>query len=75
MGAGRRGRRLAVLDDAARLDAICCAYTALRMADPEAAMSIGTPERGRVAFPGGPSLRGRVALTLARLRDEGSVRI
>ena len=38
-------------------------------------MSIGTPERGRVAFPVDPSLRGRVALTLARLRDEGSVRI
>jgi predicted nuclease with RNAse H fold len=63
------------LDDAARIDAICCAYTALRMADPEAAMSIGTPERGRVAFPADASLRGRVALTLARLRDEGSVRI
>ena len=63
------------LDDAARIDAICCAYTALRMADPEAAMSIGTPERGRVAFPADALLRGRVALTLARLRDEGSVRI
>jgi Protein of unknown function (DUF429) len=63
------------LDDAARLDAICCAYTALRMADPEGAMSLGTPERGRVAFPAGPSLRSRVTLTVARLRDEGTVRI
>lgn len=63
------------LDEAARLDAICCAYTALRMTDPDSTMSIGTPERGRVAFPTGPSLRARVALTLARLREEGSVRI
>ena len=35
-----------VLDDAARIDAICCAYTALRMADPEAAMSIGDAGAG-----------------------------
>ena len=63
------------LDDAARIDAICCAHTALRMADPEASMSIGTPERGRVAFPADASLRGRVDLTLARLREEGAVRI
>ena len=63
------------LDDAARIDAICCAYTALRMADPETAMSIGTAERGRVAFPVDASLRARMALTLARLREEGSVRI
>lgn len=65
----------AALDDAARLDAVCCAYTALRMAEPATAMSIGTAERGRVAFPADASLRARVTLTLGRLREEGSVRI
>jgi Protein of unknown function (DUF429) len=63
------------LDDAARIDAICCAYTALRMTDPEGSMTIGSTERGLVAFPVDASLRGRVALTIARLRDEGSIRI
>jgi hypothetical protein len=63
------------LDDAARIDALCCAYAALRMADAASAMSIGTPERGRVAFPVDASLRARVTLTLERLRAEGSVRI
>lgn len=69
------GDEWGALDDAARIDAICCAYTALRMTDPEGSMGIGSPERGLVAFPVDASLRARVALTIARLRDEGSVRI
>jgi predicted nuclease with RNAse H fold len=55
------------LDDAARLDALCCAYAALRLARGEGAATIGDPGSGHVAFPADANLRGRVELTLGRL--------
>jgi hypothetical protein len=59
--------------DAARLDALCCAYAALRLARGEGAATVGTPESGHVSFPADANLRGRVALTLRRLSDEGTI--
>lgn len=59
-------------DDAAVLDALCCAYAGLRLARGEAVV-VGTPERGRVAMPADANLRARVALTLARLQQEGTI--
>jgi predicted nuclease with RNAse H fold len=58
------------LHDAARLDALCCAYAALRLARGEGAATIGGPASGRVAFPADANLRGRVDLTLRRLAAE-----
>lgn len=63
----------AALHDAARLDALCCGYVALRLARGEGAATIGDPASGQVAFPADANLRGRVALTLARLGAEGTV--
>lgn len=63
------------IHDAARVDALCCAYAALRMAAPDAHALIGAPGRGTVVIPADANLRGRVELTLARLRDEASIAI
>jgi predicted nuclease with RNAse H fold len=65
----------AALHDAARLDALCCAYAALRLARGEGAATIGGPACGHVAFPADANLRGRVALTVARLSAEGTVAV
>jgi predicted nuclease with RNAse H fold len=67
----------AALDDAARLDALCCAYAALRaIRDGGAgAALVGAPGKGRVALVADANLRGRVAITLDRLRGEGAVAI
>ena len=61
------------LHDAARLDALCCAYAALRLARGEGAATVGGPASGQVAFPADANLRGRVELTLRRLAAEGTV--
>ncbi len=61
--------------DAARIDALCCAYAALRLAAPEAHALIGAAGRGRAVVPADANLRGRIDLTLERLRAEGAVRI
>jgi predicted nuclease with RNAse H fold len=63
------------LHDAARLDALCCAYAALRLARGDAVCDIGTPSLGQVTFPADANLRARVALTLRRLRHEGAIAI
>lgn len=65
----------AAIDDAARIDAICCAYAGLRLARGEAGMCVGAPGLGRVALPVDANLRGRITATLERLRAEGVVAI
>ena len=64
----------AAIADAAMIDALCCAYAGLRVLRGEGEL-VGTPARGRIAVPVDANLRGRLALTLDRLRAEGSVRI
>jgi predicted nuclease with RNAse H fold len=61
------------LNDAARLDALCCAYAAVRLARGEGAATVGNPESGHVSFPADANLRGRVELTLRRLAAEGRI--
>jgi predicted nuclease with RNAse H fold len=63
------------LHDAARLDALCCAYAGLRLARGEHAVSIGSDALGHLTFPADANLRGRVGITLRRLGAEGSLRI
>lgn len=67
----------AALDDAARLDALACAYLAWRLAreGAEGTVAIGSPERGMIVLPADANLRERVAVNLERLRAEGAVRI
>jgi predicted nuclease with RNAse H fold len=60
------------LDDAARLDALCCAYAALRLARGECVATVGDPASGQVVFPADANLRGRVELTLRRLAAEAA---
>lgn len=62
------------IDDAARLDAIACAYAALRLAGGEGTAAIGDPEAGHLAVPADANLRARVELTVERLVGEGSIR-
>lgn len=64
----------AAIADAAVIDALCCAYAGLRVLR-GAGVLLGTPERGRIALPVDANLRGRLALTLDRLRAEGAIRI
>ena len=64
------------IHDAGRLDALACAYVALRLAhDPKRTVVVGTPELGQVALPADRHLSRRVAVNLARLRAEGFVGI
>ena len=67
----------AAIADAARLDAIACAYAAWRRASggDEASVTVGTPERGVIVLPADANLRERMTLNLKRLREEGAVRI
>lgn len=67
----------AALADAARLDALACAYLALRLAREGASgtVTVGTPARGEIVLAAGASLRERVGVNLERLRREGAVRI
>ena len=62
----------AAIADAACIDAICCAYAALRLARGEA-VCIGAPGRGRVALPADANLTARLQVTLERLRAEGAI--
>lgn len=64
----------AAIADAAVIDALCCAYAGLRLRRGDAVL-LGTAERGRVVVPVDANLRARLALTLDRLRAEGTVRI
>jgi len=62
--------------DAAVLDAVACAYTALRLGTaPGRCLVLGTPERGVIAAPADANLLGRAAINLERLRAEGAVAI
>lgn len=62
--------------DAAVLDAVACAYTALRLGTaPGGCLVLGTPGRGVIAAPADANLLGRAEVNLARLRAEGSVGI
>ncbi len=58
--------------DAARIDAICCAYAGLRLARGEAVV-VGAPGRGTVVLPADANLRARVAATVERLGAEGTI--
>lgn len=62
----------AAIGDAARIDAICCAYAGLRLARGEG-VRVGAPGRGTLVLPADANLRGRVAATVARLAAEGSI--
>ena len=59
------------IDDAAVLDAVICAYTALRAEDPARALRLGAPERGEILLAADRAMRMRAAVNLARLRSEG----
>jgi predicted nuclease with RNAse H fold len=65
------------LDDAARLDALCCAYAARRATDAGGAGAalVGAPGLGQVTLVADANLRERLAITLDRLRGEGTVAI
>ena len=63
------------IDDAARIDALCCAYAALRAGRPAGHAAIGAEGLGRIVVPADANLAGRIALTLDRLRREGGIRI
>lgn len=65
-----------VIDDAACLDAICCAYAAVRALageGPGGAVRLGDAATGRAILPADANLAGRLALTVARLRAEGTI--
>lgn len=64
----------AAIADAARVDAICCAYAALRAVQGRAA-SIDVGGGRQLALPADANLAARVALTLERLRGEGAIAI
>lgn len=63
------------LHDAARLDALACAYLALRLHREGArgTVALGAPERGQVVVPADAALRNRVAVNSERLRAEGRI--
>ncbi len=63
------------IDDAARIDALCCAYAALRLGRPDEHAVIGTEGHGRAVLPADANLRGRIGLTLERLRAERAIAI
>jgi predicted nuclease with RNAse H fold len=63
------------LHDAARLDAVCGAYLSWRYRGGSGTVELGTPERGRLVLPADANLRGRIAVNLERLRQEGAVAI
>jgi hypothetical protein len=66
----------AAIADAARIDALCCAVAGLRAAGVGGmALRVGSAERGRIIVPADANLGERVALTLARMRADGSIRI
>lgn len=60
---------------AAALDAIACAYTALRAREPRRALRLGTPERGEVLLASDETMRRRAEVNLERLRAEGRISI
>lgn len=71
---GAAGDDWAAIDDAAVLDALCCAYAGLRVARGEGLL-LGAPDRGLVAVPADANLRGRIERTVERMRDEGAIAI
>ncbi len=60
------------LHDAARLDAICCAYAGLRLARGEA-VTVGGPGAAGLVVPADANLRARIGLTVGRLAAEGAI--
>lgn len=58
--------------DAARIDAICCAYAGLRL-EQGTAVVLGDAAHGAMAVPVDANLRARLAATLERLRTEGTI--
>jgi len=65
----------AAIDDAARIDALCCAYAGVRWQGSEGHVAIGAMGLGRMVLPADANLRARVALTLDRMRAEHQIRI
>ena len=73
MDAGRpRPTTGSAIADAARIDAICCAYAGLRL-DAGTAVVLGNAAHGAMAVPVDANLRARLAATLERLRAEGTI--
>jgi hypothetical protein len=65
-----------VIADAGRIDALCCAVAGLRaLGVGGGAFLLGSTERGRMLVPADANLRGRLDLTLTRMRAEGTIRI
>lgn len=65
----------AAIRDAARLDAVACAYAGLRHLRGAGSVALGDPERGLVLVPADANLRARIALHVDRLRGTGEVAI
>lgn len=66
------------IDDAACLDAIACAYAALRALrgdGPGGAVRLGDARVGRILVPADANLAGRIDLTVQRMRAEGAIAI
>jgi predicted nuclease with RNAse H fold len=61
--------------DAARIDALCCAYAALRLERPDEHAVLGAAGHGRAVLPADANLRARIDLTLRRLRGERTIAI
>lgn len=61
------------IEDAARLDALACAYAGLRHLVLGDSLLLGTRERGRILIPADRNLAGRIALHVERLRAQGAV--
>ena len=66
----------ASIRDAAAIDAIACAWVAHRaIHTPDSVVTIGTAARGEMVVPIDVNLGSRIALTVARLRSEGTIAI
>lgn len=62
--------------DAARVDAVACAYAAHRaLREPERALRIGSAARGLLVTPADAHLRARATVHLERLRADGTIRV
>lgn len=66
----------AAIADAARIDALCCAVAGLRAVGVGGdAERVGSADRGRIVVPADTNLRERIAITLSRMRADGTIRI
>ncbi|MEW6583760.1 MAG: hypothetical protein AB1416_13470 [Actinomycetota bacterium] len=62
----------AAIRDAARVDALACAYAGVRHLRGGGSVALGAPDRGLVLVPADANLAGRIALHVERLRAEAA---